>query len=105
MQTARKTKKQLIEELELIRTDLQTQIGKAENSNSAAPDLNVGNTIFSNSSEGILITDSGLNIIKINPGFTHITGYKEKDVLRSKTIYTKIHKHDSDFYKEMFLQA
>ncbi|NCA68623.1 MAG: diguanylate cyclase [Sphingobacteriia bacterium] len=38
-------------------------------------------TVFDNTTEGIVITDAELHILAVNPAFTKITGFSEADVL------------------------
>ncbi len=60
--------------------------------------------IYRNSIEGIVITDRNGIIDSINPAFTGITGYTEKDALGKKTSILKSHKHDHEFYTDMWRQ-
>lgn len=65
--------------------------------------LNLFANIFTFANEGILVTDSNLNIIDVNPGFTNITQYKKEDVLGKKPNILKSGIQDAEFYKDMWL--
>ena len=43
--------------------------------------MQLASTVYTNSSEGMVVTDNNNRIIAINPAFSKITGYKEEDVL------------------------
>jgi len=65
------------------------------NRHSVIPDYK---TVFFNSSEGILVTDSNRKIIAANPSFTRITGYQEQDVLGKTPSFLKSQRHDQQFF-------
>ncbi len=58
--------------------------------------------IYSNSSQGMMITDLSNNIISINSAFTEITGYNETDVIGKNPSILSSGKHDKQFYHEMW---
>ncbi len=58
--------------------------------------------VFSNSQEGILITDSDANIIDVNPSFELITGYSKSEVLGKNPRMLSSGKHQPGFYKHMW---
>lgn len=58
--------------------------------------------VFEHSIEGILICDRHNNIIRINPAFSKITGYSEKDIIGKKPNILKSGKHDDAFFAEMW---
>jgi diguanylate cyclase (GGDEF)-like protein/PAS domain S-box-containing protein len=57
---------------------------------------------FQNSIEGICITDSNADIIRVNPFFTEITGYEEKEVIGKNPRVLKSDRHDINFYDKMW---
>lgn len=59
--------------------------------------------VFENALEGISITDNHANIIAINPAFTTITGYTESEVIGKNPRVLKSDRHDSEFYRDMWL--
>lgn len=52
--------------------------------------------------EGMLITDPGGNILKVNRAFTSITGYNTDDVLGKNPRLLNSGQHDADFYNSMW---
>ncbi|MFZ6766536.1 PAS domain S-box protein [Undibacterium sp. Di26W] len=59
-------------------------------------------TVFSNSYEGIMVVNPEGCITKINPAFTRITGYTEKDICGKSTNLLSSGRHNSSFYAEMW---
>lgn len=51
---------------------------------------------------GIMITDAGGHIVRVNPAFTRITGYAASEVLGKKPDILKSGRHDEAFYREMW---
>jgi diguanylate cyclase (GGDEF)-like protein/PAS domain S-box-containing protein len=64
--------------------------------------LQLATQIFSQGSEGIIITDENNRIISTNKAFEHITGYKEADVLGKNPSILSSGKQSHIFYKEMW---
>lgn len=64
--------------------------------------LNVLANVFTYAKEGILVTDSDLNIIDVNAEFTHITQYKKEEVIGKKPSILKSGIQQADFYKQMW---
>jgi hemerythrin-like metal-binding protein/PAS domain S-box-containing protein len=58
--------------------------------------------IFKNSSQAVFVCDANHFIISVNPTFTKITGYQEKDVLGKNPSILASGEHDSDFYDAMW---
>jgi diguanylate cyclase (GGDEF)-like protein/PAS domain S-box-containing protein len=52
--------------------------------------------------EGIVITDAGTRIIRVNPAFTRLTGYSSAEVVGSTPALLKSGYHDDDFYRAMY---
>ncbi len=50
----------------------------------------------------VLITDTDINIIYVNPTFTQITGYKPKEVIGKNPRILKSDIMDQQFYKQMY---
>jgi diguanylate cyclase (GGDEF)-like protein/PAS domain S-box-containing protein len=57
-------------------------------------------TMFDNSQEGIIITDSHLHIIAVNRAFAQITGYAESEVLQMDPRFM-FPGHDRGFFEDM----
>lgn len=58
--------------------------------------------IFENVAEGIMITDRNKRIIKVNPAFEFVTGYKEEDVVGHYPNVLQSGVHEKDFYLTMW---
>ncbi len=57
---------------------------------------------FDTASEGIVITDTNQNIIKVNPAFTNVTGYTGEEVIGRTPGILKSGKQDAKFYEAMW---
>ncbi len=58
--------------------------------------------VFENTIEGIIITDVDGSILKVNSGFTRITGYNSEDAIDQNPRILKSDRHSQQFYKEMW---
>lgn len=67
-------------------------------------DLNLAERVFEHAMEGIVITDPGGEIIRINPAFTLLTGYEEHEVVGKTMNVLASGKHPPSFYREMWRQ-
>jgi diguanylate cyclase (GGDEF)-like protein/PAS domain S-box-containing protein len=76
-----------------IRTEAQT-----------AAELRLYASVFTNASEGMIITDSESRIAAINPAFTSITGYAIGDVIGHTPAILASGVHDRSFYTRMWEQ-
>lgn len=59
-------------------------------------------SVFENSSEGILITDESARIVKVNPAYTRLTGYAPEEVIGHSPSQMRSGLHDPTFYREMW---
>ncbi len=66
--------------------------------------VRLSNNIIENTVEGILVTDIHGKIQSVNPSFTKLTGYKEKEVIGKTPAVLKSGKQDLDFYRTMWQQ-
>lgn len=60
--------------------------------------------IIESASEGIAITDASVNIIRVNPSFTRITGYSEAEVLGRNPRMLSSGNQSAQFYQRMWRQ-
>lgn len=58
--------------------------------------------VFESSNSGVVITDSAVNIIEINPAFTRTTGYESKEVYGKNPHLLASGRHDHEFFREMW---
>jgi diguanylate cyclase (GGDEF)-like protein/PAS domain S-box-containing protein len=66
----------------------------------AAQRLRIAATAFE-SQEGMLITDAGRNILKVNQAFSEITGYSAEEAVGRTPGILKSGRHGAPFYQEM----
>ncbi len=64
--------------------------------------LEVTASVFENSQEAVLITDSDNVIVDVNPAFTRITGYGREEVLGKNPNLLSSGRQDHAFYEEMW---
>jgi diguanylate cyclase (GGDEF)-like protein/PAS domain S-box-containing protein len=57
--------------------------------------------IFTCSTEGIMVTDKKRTILRVNPGFSQITGYEASEVIGRTPSFLKSQRHDDNFYKRL----
>ncbi len=103
MRKTQKSRQQLAQELENIKQQLQRLADPTSCSESIREKLLVGDVIYNNASEGIVITDPSGKIQSVNPSFTHITGYLESEVIGNNPSILKSDRHDHQFYNKMWL--
>ena len=70
-------------------------------SQKTAADLRIAATAFE-SQEGIVITDAGSAILRINQAFSEITGYSTAEAVGQKMNILKSGRHDAAFYAAMW---
>jgi diguanylate cyclase (GGDEF)-like protein/PAS domain S-box-containing protein len=59
---------------------------------------------FNATHEGIVVTDKNVNIIDVNPAFTHITGYSKADVLGKKPKMLRSVLVNDDYHETRLLE-
>ncbi|MFA7387847.1 MAG: PAS domain S-box protein, partial [Thiohalobacteraceae bacterium] len=65
-------------------------------------DLLQAATVFENTREGVLITDTELQILRVNRSFCELTGYSEDEVLGQTPRLLQSGRHDRAFYVELW---
>lgn len=68
----------------------------------ANDELSLMAEVFEHSLDGITITDAHGDIVKVNPAFSHITGYAPEEVLGKNPRVLKSDRHDDAFYATMW---
>jgi len=61
-------------------------------------------TVFTDASEGMVITDCDNVIAAVNPAFATITGYGPEEAVGQKPQLLHSGRHDNDFYRRMWTQ-
>ncbi|MBF0437590.1 MAG: EAL domain-containing protein [Magnetococcales bacterium] len=64
--------------------------------------LLLASKVFETATEGILITDADVKIIKVNQAFTDITGYSHDELIGQNPSLLSSKRHDADFYTQMW---
>ena len=64
--------------------------------------LHLSSQVFSNTHEGIFITDTNNLIVDVNPGFCKITGYSREEVIGQNPRILSSGKQDPEFYIDMW---
>ncbi|MBI2256580.1 MAG: EAL domain-containing protein [Proteobacteria bacterium] len=66
--------------------------------------LQRANTVFQNTQEGIVVTDTGGDVLAVNPAFSAITGYSEGELVGKNMRVLQSGQHDREFYRDMWLR-
>jgi diguanylate cyclase (GGDEF)-like protein/PAS domain S-box-containing protein len=64
--------------------------------------LRLAAKVLEATSEGVFVTDAGLNIIHVNPSFSRLTGFDAADVLGNKPSVLSSGRHGPEFYANMW---
>lgn len=68
----------------------------------AEEELRLAASVFHNSAEGVLITDTAGIIMSVNPAFTEITGYTEAEALGKTPRLLRSDRQGPEFYRAMW---
>lgn len=64
--------------------------------------LRLAESVFENSEEAIIVTDSANRIVSVNPAFVRITGYEDKDVTGRDPKIMGSGRHGKEFFSGMW---
>ena len=67
--------------------------------------LLLSSRVFSETHEGIIITDANMLIVDVNPAFCMITGYSREDVMGQSPSLLNSDKHSPEFYQSIWQQV
>ncbi|MBK9219345.1 MAG: PAS domain S-box protein [Uliginosibacterium sp.] len=67
----------------------------------AESQLRLAASVFSNTQDGIVVTNRNNLIVDINPAFSSITGYERSQVLGKNPWILSSGRHNEEFYAEM----
>ena len=70
----------------------------------AEKSLKLSSRVFSDTLEGITITDANKNIVDVNPAFSDITGYSREEVLGKNPKLLNSGRQVPEFYTDMWLK-
>ncbi|MDD2742424.1 MAG: diguanylate cyclase [Rhodocyclaceae bacterium] len=87
------------EELSVANTQLRSEI---EERKQRENELKISAAVMENAAEGIMVTDGDNRIIRVNPAFTAITGYRPAEVLGKKPDILGSQRHEAGFFKQLW---
>ncbi len=64
--------------------------------------LQLAASVYRNTIEGIVITDSEGTIVSVNPAFSEITGFRAEEAIGQTPRILKSDRHDETFYKQLW---
>ncbi|WP_342620475.1 EAL domain-containing protein [Rhodoferax sp. GW822-FHT02A01] len=64
--------------------------------------LTEASVVFTNSFEGIMVVDSQVKVVRVNPAFTRVTGYAEEEIIGNSPKLLSSGLQGPDFYKAMW---
>ena len=68
----------------------------------AEAELHLASSIYSNSTEAVLVTDARNRIVALNPAFTRITGYTLEEIWGQSPALLRSGRHGDEFYQAMW---
>ena len=86
-------------ELSVANSSLQAEIEQRKQSQN---ELLVSAAVMENAAEGIMVTDGDNQIVRVNPAFTVITGYRPAEVLGKNPRILSSGRHDHDFFAALW---
>lgn len=66
-------------------------------------EMRLAASVFSNTTEGIMITEANGTILRVNQAFTAITGFSEEEAVGRTPAILQSHRHDESFYRNMWI--
>ncbi|MBK7898187.1 MAG: EAL domain-containing protein [Azonexus sp.] len=84
------------DELSLINSRLEQRVSER------TAELRLAASVFENTAEGIMVTDTQGTIISVNPAFSSITGYRADEVMGRTPRLLKSDHHPAEFYATMW---
>jgi len=64
-------------------------------------ELRLAERMFSESGQGIMVTDGERTIVRVNRAFTHVTGFEAEEAIGQKPSLLRSGRHDRAFYDRM----
>lgn len=94
--------------LKVLRDDADNAIGMLvslhdlSHSRQIEERLRLAASVFENTDEGVIITDSNGNILDVNRAFSQIQGYSREEVIGKNPRMFKSGHHDQSFYRDLW---
>lgn len=86
-------------ELWVANRSLQAEVEQRKQSEN---ELRISAAVMENAAEGIMVTDGDNRIIRVNPAFTVITGYRPAEVLGKNPRVLSSGRHDAAYYTALW---
>jgi len=86
-------------ELSVANRSLQAEVEQRKQSEN---ELRISAAVMENAAEGIMVTDGDNRIIRVNPAFTVITGYRPAEVLGKNPRVLSSGRHDAAYYTALW---
>ena len=86
-------------ELWVANRSLQAEVEQRKQSEN---ELRISAAVMENAAEGIMVTDGDNRIIRVNPAFTVITGYRPAEVLGKNPRVLSSGRHDATYYAALW---
>jgi diguanylate cyclase (GGDEF)-like protein/PAS domain S-box-containing protein len=64
--------------------------------------MKLASLLFQNSGEGMMVVDADGQILTINPAFSLLSGYTEKELIGHRAYELASHRHDQEFFDDIF---
>jgi PAS domain S-box len=71
----------------------------------AAKERALAATVFDTSPIGIVVTDPNGIIVRVNPAFTQLSGYSDREARGQKSNLMRSGRHEASFYKQMWSRS
>ncbi|MDP1526813.1 MAG: diguanylate cyclase [Rhodocyclaceae bacterium] len=65
-------------------------------------ELRLAASVFENTLDGVMITDTASVILSVNPAFTEITGFSAAEAIGQKASLLRSMRHDANFYAQIW---
>jgi diguanylate cyclase (GGDEF)-like protein/PAS domain S-box-containing protein len=86
-------------ELSVVNSNLRTEVDERKHREN---ELKISAAVMENAAEGIMVTDSENRIIRVNPAFSVVTGFRPAEVLGKNPRVLSSGRHDEPFYKTLW---
>lgn len=86
-------------ELSIANSNLQAEVDERKHREN---ELKISAAVMENAAEGIMVTDGDNRIIRVNPAFSIITGYRPAEVLGKDPHILNSGRHDETFFLKMW---